>query len=459
MKVTNLKKRILLVDSLLVSLLWFFPIILSHGTYQINNFSIYQILLALLSQLLLHAVLGHYDDHMSDRLISRRRILINALISFFLTYFILKFFSLFFLHSFSIRIRYFFLIIYPLQVLGYWFCTILNLKNSSIHMTQKICVLGDKEDVGRLQKWLRDNNIPESEFKIDSIIDVNHSKWINLHGVENQSFHKNSNLFDVLKEHDVVIYFPSQTLDTREARNLLRFGTESGSFFDFGTFCGLLREMYPIDDIDTDWYVRQSANLWLKISLYLRFRRYFDFFISVILFICSFPLWIIAALGIKLTSKGPIFYTQERIGRFGEKFQIIKFRTMTIDAEKSGPQMASSQDKRVTLFGRFLRRTRIDELPQVLNVLKGEMSFIGPRPEREHFELILNKDLPLLQLRNFIAPGITGLAQVNGDYANDLDSYRKKLGYDLFYILNLSPVLDLSILLRTVRTVLFKKGS
>jgi lipopolysaccharide/colanic/teichoic acid biosynthesis glycosyltransferase len=320
-------------------------------------------------------------------------------------------------------------------------------------------VLGESEDVNRLKKWLKDNEILETEFQIDSIIDVNNSKWINLHGVENQSFHKNSNLFEVLKEHDVVIYFPSQTLDTREARNLLRFGTESGSFFDFGTFCGLMREMYPIDDIDSDWYVRQSTNLWLKISLYLRFRRYFDFIISLVLFILSFPFWILATLGIILTSKGPIFYTQERIGQFGKKFQIIKFRTMTVDAEKSGPQMASSQDKRVTLFGRFLRRTRIDELPQVINVLKGEMSFIGPRPEREHFELILNKDLPLLQLRNFIAPGITGLAQVNGDYANDLNSYRKKLGYDLFYILNLSPLLDLSILLRTVRTVLFKRGS
>jgi exopolysaccharide biosynthesis polyprenyl glycosylphosphotransferase len=458
MKVTILKKRILLIDIILFSILWIFPLLIIEKDH-FSKVTLYQITINVFFQLFLNVVLGHYDDHISVRLISRRRLFINAMISFLITFFIFKFFSLYFFQTFFIRIRYYFIFIFPFQVFLYWFFSIFNLKRSSDPQAQKICVLGDSEDVNRLQKWLKENGIFESEYKIDSIIDINNSKWINLHGIQNESFHKKSNLFEILKEHDLVIYFPSQTLDTRETRHLLRFGTESGSFFDFGTFCGLMREMYPIDDIDTDWYVRQSTNLWLKISLYLRFRRYFDFILSLFLFILSFPLWILAAIGIFISSKGPIFYTQERIGQFGKKFHIIKFRTMTLDAERSGPQMASSQDKRVTLFGKFLRRSRIDELPQVINVLKGEMSFIGPRPEREHFELILNKDLPLLQLRNFIAPGITGLAQVNGDYANDLNSYRKKLGYDLFYILNLSPFLDLSILLRTVRTVLFKKGS
>ena len=123
---------------------------------------------------------------------------------------------------------------------------------------------------------------------------------------------------------------------------------------------------------------------------------------------------------------------------------------MVADAEKNGPQWSTDNDNRITPIGKILRRTRIDELPQIINVLKGEMSLIGPRPEREFFENKLKTDLPLLQIRNFFKPGITGLAQVCSVYANDLDTYKTKLGFDIYYIKNISPFLDLRIIFQTI---------
>ncbi|MFZ4715037.1 MAG: exopolysaccharide biosynthesis polyprenyl glycosylphosphotransferase [Bacteriovoracaceae bacterium] len=458
MNSSNMKHRILIIDFIFLIFAWALPpFFYKEHLTQYPHF--FLILFPAVIQIFCFSILGHYDEHLGARLMSRRRIFLNAIVSFVITFFVYKFFSLAIYSSFFIRVRYYFLFFFPFQIFIYSMLFFLSLRKSNLIKAQNICVLGGRTDLERMKNWFDEFKIDNQEFVIKTLIDTNEGQLTKIENNEISTINKSTKLFEILKKHDLVVYFTTQILDTREARNLLRFGSESGSFFDFGTFCGLTRETYPVDAIDTEWYVRKSTNLWLKISLYLRFRSIFDFLASILLLIFTFPLWIFAILGIAFTSPGPIFYTQERIGRLGIKFKIIKFRTMTVDAEKSGPQMASTGDARVTGIGRFLRRSRIDELPQIINVLKGEMSLIGPRPEREHFEMMLNKDLPLLQLRNFIAPGITGLAQVNSDYANDVKSYKRKLGHDLYYILNLSPFLDLSILLRTVRTVLFKKGS
>lgn len=165
-------------------------------------------------------------------------------------------------------------------------------------------------------------------------------------------------------------------------------------------------------------------------------------------------------IAIKLDSRGPIFYRQERVGQDGRRFLLCKFRSMRQDAEKdTGPVWAREGDDRVTRVGRILRRTRIDELPQFYNVLRGDMSLVGPRPERPMFVEQLSEEIPYYPLRHVIKPGITGWAQINYGYANTLEHTVEKLQYDLFYIKNISWILDLLIVFETVKTVMVKSGS
>ncbi|HZK24924.1 MAG TPA: sugar transferase [Oscillospiraceae bacterium] len=183
-------------------------------------------------------------------------------------------------------------------------------------------------------------------------------------------------------------------------------------------------------------------------------KRLFDCLIAVTMLIITLPLTILAALAVKLTSPGPIFYTQERVGRDNRRFMLYKFRTMVKNAEAAtGPVLAKRHDSRVTKVGRFLRATRIDELPQLINVLKGEMSIVGPRPERPVFVERYNKEVPGYTYRHTMDAGITGLAQVSGKYST---SPQDKLRYDLLYAKGASPLFDLRIMLQTLKVMLLK---
>jgi sugar transferase (PEP-CTERM system associated) len=187
--------------------------------------------------------------------------------------------------------------------------------------------------------------------------------------------------------------------------------------------------------------------------LYQRARRLLDVMLGGLGLLCSVPLMALAALAIKLDSPGPVFYQQERVGQHGRRFKIIKLRSMRTDAEPDGPVWAAVADARVTPVGRVLRKLRLDEVPQFINVLRGEMSFIGPRPERPEFVALLERDIPLYAQRHLIKPGLTGWAQVRGQYCASLDEARERHQYDLFYIKNQSPALDALILLETIRVV------
>ena len=157
-------------------------------------------------------------------------------------------------------------------------------------------------------------------------------------------------------------------------------------------------------------------------------------------------------------NKGPLFYTQNRVGRYGEEFKIYKFRSMVVDAEKTGAKMATRNDNRITPFGRILRLFRIDELPQIISVIKGDMQFIGPRPERKVFVNDLHEITPFYNVRHLIKPGITGWAQVKYKYGENLEDSIRKLEYDLYYIKNKSIILDIRIIFKTITTVLFSRG-
>ena len=189
-------------------------------------------------------------------------------------------------------------------------------------------------------------------------------------------------------------------------------------------------------------------------------KRAFDIVASLLLLILTLPLVLLAAIAVKLESRGPAFYRQRRVGLYNQAFDILKLRSMRVDAEVAGKaQWAAQDDPRVTRVGRFIRKVRIDELPQAWTVLKGEMSFVGPRPERPQFVHQLEQQLPFYAERHMVKPGITGWAQINYPYGASVEDARHKLEYDLYYAKNYSPFLDLLILLQTLRVVLWPQGA
>jgi exopolysaccharide biosynthesis polyprenyl glycosylphosphotransferase len=223
---------------------------------------------------------------------------------------------------------------------------------------------------------------------------------------------------------------------------------------DFVTLYEELVQEIPLDHINDEWLFLASLN---NSQLHIRrFKRLTDVAVSLIGLILSAPLAGLAAVLIKLTSKGPILYRQDRLGRDSIPFTLLKFRTMIANAEgQTGPVWATENDPRITGIGKFLRKTRIDEIPQLINVLRGEMSLVGPRPEREVFIHKLSEKIPFYAERLLVNPGITGWAQVMAPYAASIEDSRKKLQYDLYYIKHMSFFLDLYIFIKTFKTMLF----
>lgn len=187
-------------------------------------------------------------------------------------------------------------------------------------------------------------------------------------------------------------------------------------------------------------------------------KRLIDIAVAALVLVVSLPFWFLIALAIKLDSPGPIFYLQDRVGRDGVIFEMIKFRSMRKDAESAGPQWAHKKDPRVTRVGRILRKLHLDELPQTINVLNGQMSLVGPRPERQVFVDRLSKEIPLYLRRLRVRPGVTGWAQVKHKYDESVDDVRRKVEYDLYYIENMSLRMDFKILINTVAHMLLWRG-
>ncbi len=189
-------------------------------------------------------------------------------------------------------------------------------------------------------------------------------------------------------------------------------------------------------------------------------KRTCDVAISLALTVLTWPLMLLTALAVRLNSEGPVLFRQERVGQDGEPFTLLKFRSMRVDAERgTGPVWAQTDDPRITGVGRFIRKTRLDELPQLLNVLLGHMSLVGPRPERPVFVEDLATKIPYYKQRHIVKPGLTGWAQINYPYGNTVEDALQKLQYDLFYIKNHSLLFDLSILFNTIKIVLLRKGT
>ena len=213
-----------------------------------------------------------------------------------------------------------------------------------------------------------------------------------------------------------------------------------------------------IDDLRPSWLIFSDG---FRVSRLTRLmKRAFDLTLALILGVFTLPLMLLTALLVMLEDGRPVLYRQERVGENGRTFVLSKFRSMRKDAEKGGtPMWASDGDNRVTRVGRFIRKTRLDELPQLWNVVRGDMSFVGPRPERPFFVEQLAKDIPFYQQRHAVKPGLTGWAQVKYRYGSSREDAMEKLRYDLYYIKHLSVVFDLTIVFDTVKVVLFRKGA
>ena len=232
-------------------------------------------------------------------------------------------------------------------------------------------------------------------------------------------------------------------------------GKRNVQFINLASAYEKIMKKVPLEAINQLWFLENVSRGEKK--LYELLKRTSDIILAAIggiVLIILFPF--IAA--IKLESKGPIFYKQKRVGRGGKTFQVIKFRTMVENAEQNGAVWATKEDSRVTKFGRFLRKTRLDELPQVVNILKGEMSVVGPRAERPEFVEKLKKEIPFYEERLLVRPGLSGWAQIN--YGKDLNhnDTKEKLQYDLYYIKNRSFTVDLAVILKTIKTVLSATG-
>jgi sugar transferase (PEP-CTERM system associated) len=212
-----------------------------------------------------------------------------------------------------------------------------------------------------------------------------------------------------------------------------------------------------LDLLRPSWLIFTRRRRQARLSSFARmiFHRAIAFVGGVL----SLPFAILTVILIKIDSKGPVLYRQERVGKNGKVFTLYKFRSMRIDAEKDGPVWAKDSDDRVTRVGRIIRKIRLDEIPQFWNILKGEMSFVGPRPERPHFVAQLSEQIPFYGQRHLIAPGLTGWAQIKYPYGSSVEDARQKLMYDLYYIKNQSLVLDAMILFETIKTIIFGRGA
>src|SRR5581483_7463271 len=217
--------------------------------------------------------------------------------------------------------------------------------------------------------------------------------------------------------------------------------------------CEEIDQYVPIELLTSEWLLNASGEPHL---LYIKkIKRLFDIVVSATGIVFSFPLLLLAMFAVKISSPGPVFYRQTRCGRFGRQFQITKLRTMRTDAEANGAVWCNgNDDPRITPVGRLLRKYRIDEIPQLIHVFAGDMSFVGPRPERPEMIEMLAKQIPFYHERRMVQPGITGWAQVNYPYGSAIDDARRKLAYDLYYMKHMSLFLDIFILLDTVRIIL-----
>jgi len=267
-------------------------------------------------------------------------------------------------------------------------------------------------------------------------------------------------LEELIEQHSVrCLVMLDRAVPPEQAGKLTRLKFEGTSIYDALEFSMRVGEHIPLEFLDDSWLWFTEGFQLPQARVVRQVMRLWDMVLASVVLLLTSPLSLLLAVLIKLESKGPVLYFQERVGWQEKLFDMVKFRSMHVGAEAAQALWTEVDDTRVTRVGGVMRRLHLDEIPQMINVLRGEMSFIGPRPERPAFEAELKKSIPFYHLRHFVRPGITGWAQVNFPYTSSLEETRLKLEYDLYYAVNASFLLDLRILFRTLRVVVHRRGS
>ena len=319
---------------------------------------------------------------------------------------------------------------------------------------RRVLVLGD----GLRARRIRDlAERPESGFAVVSFIGMNEGSPVIEEAIPRAAIHDLGRFVENIGASEVVLALEERR-NSLPLKDLLRIKTHGVHVNDFSSFLERETGRVDLDTLNPSWLIFSDGFSSGRV-LSSAAKRIFDVTASGLLLVLTLPIIMLFALLVKLDSRGPAFFRQTRIGLYGQTFQLVKLRSMRTDAEKDGAQWAIKNDPRVTRLGRFIRKVRIDELPQVWTVLTGRMSFVGPRPEVPQFVTDLEDKLPYYAERHMVKPGITGWAQINYPYGASVEDARAKLEYDLYYAKNYTPFLDLLILLQTLRVVLWPEGA
>ncbi|MBY0343204.1 MAG: TIGR03013 family PEP-CTERM/XrtA system glycosyltransferase [Sphingomonadales bacterium] len=331
---------------------------------------------------------------------------------------------------------------------------LLNSFLGSSAFRRRVMVLGAGDRAQRLREL---GDRPETGFAIVAYIAMSDNNRVVEEAIPRSAIHDLGRFVENLGVSEVVLALQERR-NALPLKDLLRIKTKGVHVNDFSSFIERETGRVDLDTINPSWLIFSdgfsSSRMFSSAS-----KRIFDITASLILLSLTFPIIILFAVLVKLDSKGPAFFRQQRVGLYGEPFTLIKLRSMRTDAEKDGAKWAEKNDPRVTRLGRFIRKVRIDELPQTWSVLKGEMSFVGPRPEVPSFVESLEEEIPFYGERHMVKPGITGWAQINYPYGASVEDSRCKLEYDLYYAKNYTPFLDLVILLQTLRVILWPEGA
>jgi sugar transferase (PEP-CTERM system associated) len=315
-------------------------------------------------------------------------------------------------------------------------------------------VLGAGDRAQRLREL---GERPESGFVIVSYIAMSEPDRAVEEAIAREAIHDLGRFVENLGVSEVVLALQERR-NSLPLKDLLRIKTKGVHVNDFSSFLERETGRVDLDTVNPSWLIFSdgfSSGRMFSSAV----KRIFDICASLVLLLFTFPIIALFALLVKLDSKGPAFFRQQRVGLYGQSFSLVKLRSMRTDAEKNGAKWAEKDDPRITRIGRFIRKVRIDELPQTWCVLMGHMSFVGPRPEVPKFVEDLEEEIPFYGERHMVKPGITGWAQINYPYGASIEDSRKKLEYDLYYAKNYTPFLDLVILLQTVRVILWPEGA
>jgi sugar transferase (PEP-CTERM system associated) len=297
-----------------------------------------------------------------------------------------------------------------------------------------------------------------SGFVVVGYISLDQAKKVIPEAIDRAAIYNLADFVEKLATSEVVLALEERR-NALPLEDLLRIKTTGVHVNEISSFLERETGRVDLDSVNPSWLIFSDGfSSGRRISSFAK--RVFDILASALLLTLTAPIILLFAIFVKLESKGPAFFRQTRVGLYGQHFQVFKLRSMRVDAEVEGKAVwASKDDPRVTRVGKFIRLVRIDELPQTWCVLKGQMSFVGPRPERPEFIADLEKKMPYYAERHMVKPGITGWAQINYPYGASIDDARHKLEYDLYYAKNYTPFLDILILLQTLRVVLWPDGA